>query len=229
MEHTYLIQRLERPRRPSAGALGGKAFVPNPFSFGGGGSGLSREAMEMLSHVFEFDYMGAAEYEFGAAQRALHRIATDRGNFISFTMEIPLSSVAKHWREQVAMRTKAGRPRKKKLPTAEEPKFKDPAIIYVFCHKDERTMVENTIHQVAMNKLDLKRGANLHSSIRPMEEFETRVCGWLELNNGYFFFTDEEMWKKTVALFKGDSDGNIRSTDDSKRVQVEGGAGKDSL
>lgn len=43
----------------------------NPFSFGGGGSGLSPEAGNTVSQVLEFDYMGAAQYEFGMAARCL--------------------------------------------------------------------------------------------------------------------------------------------------------------
>ena len=43
----------------------------NPFSFGAGGGGISAEAKELLSNLFWFDYMGAAEYEFGAVPSAL--------------------------------------------------------------------------------------------------------------------------------------------------------------
>lgn len=62
----YLIQRLQK-------ALG-KA---NPFSFGGGykNGGLSDEFMSFLVGIFSFDYMGAAEFEFGALPEAFQEMA----------------------------------------------------------------------------------------------------------------------------------------------------------
>jgi hypothetical protein len=72
MESTYLIQRLSKPQDLSA--LGIK---DNPFSFGGGykNGGLSDEAMKYLRGIFSFDYMGAAEFEWGAVPEALNFIA----------------------------------------------------------------------------------------------------------------------------------------------------------
>jgi hypothetical protein len=65
MERTYLIQRLEKP----------KGFV-NPFSFGATGNGcLSKEALNLLKNIWSFDYMGNAEFEFGAVPKALQKIA----------------------------------------------------------------------------------------------------------------------------------------------------------
>ena len=72
MKGTYLIQRLNKPQDLSA--LGIK---DNPFSFGGGykNGGLSDEAMKYLRGIFSFDYMGAAEFEWGAVPEALNFIA----------------------------------------------------------------------------------------------------------------------------------------------------------
>jgi hypothetical protein len=30
---------------------------------------------------------------------------------------------------------------------------------------------------------------------------DERTCGWLELDNGFMFFTDKEMFDKAVVLF----------------------------
>jgi hypothetical protein len=72
MKHSsYLIQRLEEP-------WGGMAqFKDNPFSFGGGlrNGGLSQEAMDLIRGIWSFDYMGSAEFEFGAVPEALNAIA----------------------------------------------------------------------------------------------------------------------------------------------------------
>ena len=64
METTRLIQRLKKP--------GMGSFL----AFGGGlvNGGLSKKAMELLNPVFSFDYMGAAEFEWGDVPKALNKI-----------------------------------------------------------------------------------------------------------------------------------------------------------
>lgn len=66
MKTPYLIQRLKRP-------IG----TTNPFSFGGGrvNGGLSPEASSILKSIVRFDYMGAAEFEWGAVPQALNSLA----------------------------------------------------------------------------------------------------------------------------------------------------------
>jgi len=65
MKHSYLIQRLRRPHDSV-----------NPFSFGAGGpyGGFNPEALAIVSKVWCFDYMGAAQFEQGAVPEALERI-----------------------------------------------------------------------------------------------------------------------------------------------------------
>ncbi|MBT4376649.1 hypothetical protein HOD29_04710 [archaeon] len=66
MKNTYLIQRLSKPT----------GFV-NPFSFGGGlvNGGLSDEAMDLVKDIWDFDYMGSAQFEMGKVPTSLHNIA----------------------------------------------------------------------------------------------------------------------------------------------------------
>lgn len=66
MKQIRLVQRLKEPIGQS-----------NPFSFGGGlvNGGFSEEAMEMLKNIFSFDYMGAAEFEFGGVPTAFQSLA----------------------------------------------------------------------------------------------------------------------------------------------------------
>ena len=73
LKESWLIQRLERPRTFK---VQGKA-VDNPFSFGGGykNGGLTDEAMDLIRPIMSFDYMGAAEFEFGAVPETLSKIA----------------------------------------------------------------------------------------------------------------------------------------------------------
>src|SRR5687767_3353849 len=75
MNKPYLIQRLKKP-------LG----VENPYSFGGGriNGGINKESMKLINQVFSFDYMGSAEFEWGAVPTAL--AALMNGNTITFSL-----------------------------------------------------------------------------------------------------------------------------------------------
>ncbi|KKL26470.1 hypothetical protein LCGC14_2394990, partial [marine sediment metagenome] len=74
MQRTYLIQRLHKPHQ-----IGGnedfKKLV-NCFSFGGGlkDGGLSDEAMKLIIKIWRFDYMGSAEFEWGAVPESLSNV-----------------------------------------------------------------------------------------------------------------------------------------------------------
>ena len=53
--------------------------------------GLSSEAMDLIRGIWAFDYMGAAEFEFGAVPKALQKIAAS--DLTSFTISVPPSEV----------------------------------------------------------------------------------------------------------------------------------------
>jgi len=179
---SYLIQRLESPY---GGSLLGK---DNPFSFGGGlrNGGLSDDAMDLLRDVFSFDYMGAAEFEFGAVPKALSALANKatEGSLVAFDFDILLSKVRKPWDEE-----------------ANPPAPRAKATIYVICPAGWTVAVEERIKALAGNKPPrTKEAVNLHSVLRP-GRYEYRVRGWLELDNGFMFFTDRPMWEATATLF----------------------------
>jgi hypothetical protein len=64
MKSVYYVQRLNAPAQPT------------PFDFGGGylNGGINKEAMAIISKVFSFDYMGSAEFEWGAVPTALQTL-----------------------------------------------------------------------------------------------------------------------------------------------------------
>ena len=72
----YLVQRLKKPLGQS-----------NPFAFGGGykNGGLSEKAMDLLKNIFRFDYMGSAEFEWGAVPKAFQRLAEEQANLVTET------------------------------------------------------------------------------------------------------------------------------------------------
>lgn len=179
-QDSYLVQRL---REPMGTSLMENAIAA--FSFGGGlhNGGLSTQAMDLLRGIFSFDYMGSAEFEWGAVPDALRQIAS--ASLTTFTMTIPLSAVASDWRDK-----------KKAAPASE-------AIIYVICAPDDAGEVESRIRGWAAEPYNggLKETTQLSSTLRPRDDYDTRVRGWLELDNGFFFFTSEQMWAATCQLF----------------------------
>ena len=79
MNKTWLIQRLLKP-----------TGVENPFSFGGGQirGGFSKEIYPKLMKVFDFDYMGSAEFEYGDVPKAFGRMFEAREEFVNFPLYV---------------------------------------------------------------------------------------------------------------------------------------------
>lgn len=184
MKSSYLIQRLQKPFKVE-GVL---SKLSNAFAFGGGmkNGGLSDEAMGLLREIFSFDYMGAAEFEFGAVPQALNKIAQNRKDYIAFETETKY--MYKNW--------------KIKQP------IKGVAPVYVICHKDDWKEVTARIRAKAMgdygshkDNFHTKENVGIDRTLGG-DEYASRNVGWLELDNGFFFFTDAEMYKQVAELFE---------------------------
>ena len=175
---SWLVQRLEKPRN-----WGGTPFIDNPFSFGGGlkNGGLSDQAMGLIRDIWSFDYMGAAEFEFGAVPKALEHIA--EATLEAWTTDIPLSEVPANWRDKT-----------KTKPTGH-------ATIYVLGPYEWKSQITERIREFATENYSLKEHTGLAAALRPVEDYDREKCGWLELDNGFLFFTDKEMWEKASTLF----------------------------
>lgn len=161
MDQSYLIQRLAKP----IGTI-------NPFSFGGGlvNGGLSKGAMEILKEIFSFDYMGAAEFEWGAVPAAIKFIAEQAGEK----------------GEGVVSGEHCG--------------------VYYICPKSYEAGVKDVVNNLLANEsaMRLKEYCGLKEAITPRVgpgSYRKNIVGWLELNNGFFFFTDHEMFENTKRLF----------------------------
>lgn len=83
------------------------------------------------------------------------------------------------------------------------PKSEDIKSVYIICHKDIKKDVEKFIIRLANgdHKIYLKESAMFPHSLDPIEDYDGRIQGWLELDNGFMFFLDKEMHDKTVQLF----------------------------
>lgn len=177
--NTRLVQRLDKPVVSK--------FGPNPFAFGGGlkNGGLNPEAMSLLNEIFEFDYMGAAEYEFGALPQALKVMAESEMVFGSLELKEEDVALQRSWKKRIP------------LPLHY-------TTIYFVCRKSQIPEVEARIREDAKDKLDIKCGEGQFSRTLRADtksEFPDRTIGWLELDNGFFYFVDEEAAKKTATLF----------------------------
>ena len=194
MEHnTWLIQRLKKPYPVKNDKASMLDKLANSMAFGGGlrNGGLRAEAMKLLAPIFSFDYMGSSEFEWGAVPEALAKIFKDRKNYIAHSMTIDMADVKENtWRRYA----------KKGEKLAD--KLKGTKVVYIFCHKADTKDVEELIKKLAFDKVDLKEVSLFSNALDPITDSDKATQGWLELDNGFMFFTDQDMFEKTVALFK---------------------------
>lgn len=181
MKNSWLVQRLTTPRG-----------YDNPFAFGGGlrNGGLSDGAMDLLRDIFSFDYMGSAEFELGALPNTLQSLAADADKLVSYSFSVPLADVPAHVPE-----TQQDFDITASAPTGYTE-------IFVICRQAHAQEVSRRIVSWTKEMYPpLKEALRLTPALRPYSEWDTDVRGWLELDNGFFFFLDRDMWKKTCALF----------------------------
>lgn len=169
----YLIQRLNKPYNVE----GPLSALAGAFSFGGGlvNGGLSKEAMGLLNPLMSFDYMGSAEFEWGAVPKAFEKIAENIKNTIAWTIEINKVKVYvigdKELKEEINN-------------TLEE-------------------LSNNKLHLKEHSSFDLAigKGESYDYYKEKDIDYECRTQGWLELDNGFMFFVSEEMFTGVSKLF----------------------------
>jgi hypothetical protein len=177
MIRTHLIQRLEKPLESES-----KLFndLRDSLAFGGGlvNGGLNNDAMKLLRPVFRFDYMGSAEFEFGAVPQTL-------------------ASIFEYSKRRLLKKPEA---------VVGNVKLKKP--VYYICRKEDEKEVIERIEILGIkgdlgdkggNKISLKESCNLKESLN--REDWSQAVGWIELDNDFMFFIDEEMFNKTLKLF----------------------------
>lgn len=178
MKSSWLIQRLQAPQRSD-----------NPFAFGGGmkNGGLSDQAMDIIRGIFSFDYMGSAEFEFGALPKTLQKIASSIDEYSMATIQVAFKY--KEWKTNTTL-------------TGKVP-------VYVICRMADLAEVTRRIEAYAKGKtpkseegydMGTKERVSLDGSLAEAE-YDKRTIGWLELDNGYFFFKDIHAFRKTAELF----------------------------
>lgn len=192
MIETYLVQRLAPPPETEFAARAEQAF-------GGGNLMLSAEAWKVLQQVFSLEYMGAAEYEFGTIPKCLKALAADGEKLRAFSFTVEAKDIEPNWQRGRAARTKAGKIRKKQ--PAQKP-VQDRKV-FVLCREEHVEGAKKSIMELAKGKTRTKCSSCFPQMLDPVEDTGMWTCGWLELDNGFFFFTDKTMWERTTALFTG--------------------------
>ena len=174
MKHSWLIQRLKKPLT--------KEGSVNPFSFGGGlkNGGFQDGAMDILKKIMDFDYMGAAEFEFGAVPKAFEVMLDNSKKYITKEIEVDYSFEA--WGSGDV---KTGT-----------------STVWVICKEEDLKEASERIRHYAKNtwagpKYDTKELVMLNSALGSEEE---KVCGWVDIKNPYMFFSDKEMFNNVKKL-----------------------------
>jgi hypothetical protein len=132
--------------------------------------------MELLAPIFRFDYMGAAEFEFGAVPEAL-------GSIVEAAKEDKLGRIVFH------------------------PRPEDPSV-YILGRLVQLEEIQERIRGWAKGRdenRNLKESTGLYRTLNFIrglaKEEHWDVVGWLELDNGFFFTTELEMFQAFAALF----------------------------
>ncbi len=194
MEKSWLIQRLKKPYEQKSNTVLDKLMSSNPFAFGGGlkNGGFSDEAMKLLSQVFRFDYMGSAEFEFGVVPETFQKLLKDKKHLIKNQFRVDYKYVDYPFGSK------------------EKTTYKGTSTIYYICFKDQEEEIQKRIQKWASDdcwgetkepiQLNLAMAKDFLDERR--KSYYNDLCGWIELNNGFMFFTDEEMWKECSELFE---------------------------
>jgi hypothetical protein len=174
---SYLVQRLNRIYRPMEEPKEAWKLEADKFP---------DSALESRQKIYDYDYMGAAEFEFGEIPRVLKALLKDASKLVTYQLSLPV-----FWE-----------PFGKTPNPPEQPKP-----IYLLCRKE---VLEKVIERVAhllktpYHKLYTKESLRVDEAFCNRDKDRgPRGVGWLELNNGFYFFADKTVWRYTTKLFTG--------------------------
>lgn len=204
----YLIQRLTR--KPESDFMAKLSQV-----FGGGMLGLSADGWKVCQSVFDFDYMGAAEYEFGAISAAMRQVIANRADYRCWSFVIPSAKIEPAWWRKFGLRdlrdaeVRVAKDKGEKPPRM-TPKHKreleakiaapptDKTIYVVSPHLREQ--VEDMILRCSRGLLHTKESPRFDLDKKP-ESASRETIGWFDLNNEQFWFTDAQVYEGFVKVF----------------------------
>lgn len=158
----YLIQRIRKPQ----------GYV-NPFD-GVSNNFAPDSALIINQRLFTFDYMGSAEFEWGAVPKALRMLSeiSNSGNLYYGEVSLGVNCIVYFICDKIFT---------KKVIDFLETLFDSPDKVYLkeYC---------------GLRELFL---GNKWNGNKPTE-YQKEICGWIELNNPFMFFANKSMYENTL-------------------------------
>ena len=188
----YLVQILNQPYTVKNSELGKLA---NAFSFGCcGQESFGKEAMEMIGQLWSWEYMGAVEYEFGEAPKAMKKICDyviEKEYFAGYIeIEHPESVCNEHGGVDVWNK------KNPKLITSK---------VFILCHKLHASYVTEFIWKVANSQQRITRDyTNIAIALYKGEKkllYSSIAIGGLNLDNAFIYLTYEPSIQKMIEMF----------------------------
>lgn len=196
LNRTYLVQRLILPSGERVKPTVAYRIETDPKK----GEFIPEECSNARKGVWGLDYMGAAEFEWGAIPKALKGMVKDMRRLTVFKLPIYYNTV----RLDMFVRVE------------DVPKAHDKFKIYGICRTMQKNEVEQRILELVTDKVPppsedaaqksyeymrprLKEPLLFSSALLKPDEYSVR--GWFELDNGFMFFIDKKMWRHTCRLF----------------------------
>lgn len=175
----YLIQRFSAPPKKTGSPLDNAHRV-----FGGGAMRLSEEAWDLLDAIFTVDYMGSAEFEFGALPKCLTRMLAAADSYVRGSTEVTPFNDARNYRKGTCLPD----------PT--------PKRVWFFCHQKHAGLLPVLLQELAATPLQhrLKENPRFAQALDPVSEFDGGTQAWLDIQNDYFFSHNPEMFSKFADM-----------------------------
>lgn len=85
-----------------------------------------------------------------------------------------------------------------------EPEPTGTRTVYAISPEGAEEAVESRIREIAAGEGDehLEDAPLLNRALTPRDEHDRKIFGWIEMTNGFLFFTDPVPWKKAERLFR---------------------------
>lgn len=176
MKNSYLIQRLKNQYKQCRAEI-------NDFDsvFEVGSKTFSKDSIKLICSFVIFDYMGSAEFEFGAIPSAFKEMANQIDKYVadSFPVEYKFEDYNYD---------------KKNLCF-----YGGEKEIFYICEKSQEDEIKNRIKKWAIT--DIHREVKEDPYIQKSLALENNVVGWFEINNNFLFFQDKKMWDDMCTIF----------------------------
>lgn len=182
-QRPYLIQRMQKPFTT------GNHLLASAFTFGCGfkNGGLSDDAFKLLSSIWRYDYMGSAEFEFGALPKSFQYIVANIKTYT--TGKVDVVGMYDDWNAK----------------DKKDRKISKEAPVYYVCQSQDEQEVRSWIEKMAKKDF-LKKEDQFHTKEyigldKTITKQDTDFIGWHDIDNHYLFFTSEEAFLSFSQLF----------------------------